>query len=140
HAVSVGGPDENIIIVLGPVTLVHLEQAAALSVSRRNRQQLGVRYRRHGRTDSGEHFTVRVQAFTGPKGQFIADHTGYRGTANAAEIRRLNHNGDARGKFDFITTFGDYHRTQDGNVVQDGFDILEHDAGLFFVSGQAHDG
>src|SRR5262249_23688628 len=94
----------------------------------------------HCRADSGEHFTVRVQAFTGPKGQFITNHTGYRGTANAAEIRRLNHNGDTRGKFDFIATFRDYHRPQGGNVVQDSFDVFEHDAGLFLVSSQAHHG
>src|SRR5262249_21995295 len=81
-----------------------------------------------------------VQAFGRPKRQLITDYTGNRGTAHAAEIRCLHHDGDTCGKFDFIATFGDYHRPQHGNVVQDSFDILEHYAGLFLVSGQAHYG
>ena len=98
----VGGPDENLVGVFGPVTLVHLEERTDLAVAGGNRQQLGIRYRRHCRADGSEHFTVGVQAFRGPEGQLVANDAGYRGTANAAEVRRLHHDGDARGKFYFI--------------------------------------
>ena len=136
HCGGIGLPDENLVIVLTVIFLVHVVGNADLRVTGRYADELRNRYRRHGRPECAEHGGVGVHALGILKSDFVAHaaHDSY--TAHASVVRCLYRHGDVVGEFDLISAPGSHHAAKGGYGFDDSFAVVEDDFCLGFVDGE----